>query len=656
MKQASVYIKMTLVSLAMLFSTVIYGQYALPPSSGSWGNTAIFQHGEEVIFHINHDFLSGSGGVLPGIILTARSTEGYFSFTEGAGWSGASDAAYVDGYVRDYNSGKFVFPIGGGKIGWGKYRPAAVSTADPAAPASAAYFAVDPNNANNIPNELTGDAGVLPKNNNGPFPTDPTHVDGASLQVSTTNGYWDISGATPARISLSWDSDLPSTIKSISNLTIVGWNPATQKWEKIPSTVDTTPIDTVNFGKTSTLTKGSITSDAAFAPDKYTVYTLAGTALGVFVQKSVDNMYPTVGDNVTFTISVTNGLPNDATNVTVTEQLPAGYTYVSSHVTAGSYNPSTGIWSVGTLHSNDYATLTLVAAVNDSSKPVPAGYYSNVAVAKSDETPADSSNVVTPIVTPRPVTQAFEVTKSSGTVQDLGWGKYVWQYTIDIHSLLNKDTLRHVGLTDDLIGKTFVDGETFEITGGPTGTGTLFGNGKFNGASDIQLLDTAKSYLLPNAKESVTFTVTVTSNGFTGDINNFAVGTGDYVWYDARGIGTKVSDTETSNIAVTTIPNTDVQIAKGLSPNGDGMNDTWTIIHPNTMRMDVQIFNRWGNVVYEKNNYQNDWDGTGNKGTLLGKQLPDGTYYYIVTGTSVVVGNSGEILYKGAGYLTLKRK
>ena len=73
---------------------------------------------------------------------------------------------------------------------------------------------------------------------------------------------------------------------------------------------------------------------------------------------------------------------------------------------------------------------------------------------------------------------------------------------------------------------------------------------------------------------------------------------------------------------------------QGISPNGDGKNDTFIIpgilnAQPNT----VTIFNRWGNIVYEKDNYQNDWHGQTDRAfDLLASDglLPDGTYYYVV--------------------------
>ncbi len=54
----------------------------------------------------------------------------------------------------------------------------------------------------------------------------------------------------------------------------------------------------------------------------------------------------------------------------------------------------------------------------------------------------------------------------------------------------------------------------------------------------------------------------------------------------------------------------ELNIAQAITPNGDGVNDTWVIYnienHPGTI---VRVFNRWGNEVYYSNNYHNDWDG-----------------------------------------------
>ncbi|MBP7184392.1 MAG: gliding motility-associated C-terminal domain-containing protein [Saprospiraceae bacterium] len=69
-----------------------------------------------------------------------------------------------------------------------------------------------------------------------------------------------------------------------------------------------------------------------------------------------------------------------------------------------------------------------------------------------------------------------------------------------------------------------------------------------------------------------------------------------------------------------------VKVFNGFSPNNDGHNDNFIIDglenYPNNK---LSIFNRWGNLVFEKSNYQNDFDGTWN-----GNLLTDGFYVYIL--------------------------
>jgi len=84
-----------------------------------------------------------------------------------------------------------------------------------------------------------------------------------------------------------------------------------------------------------------------------------------------------------------------------------------------------------------------------------------------------------------------------------------------------------------------------------------------------------------------------------------------------------------------------------ISPNGDNHNDTWIIdgidLFPNNR---VEIFNRWGSVVYETQGYNNNdrlWSGQNKNGG----ELPDGTYFY-----SIDLGNSSKPL---KGYLILRR-
>jgi gliding motility-associated-like protein len=42
----------------------------------------------------------------------------------------------------------------------------------------------------------------------------------------------------------------------------------------------------------------------------------------------------------------------------------------------------------------------------------------------------------------------------------------------------------------------------------------------------------------------------------------------------------------------------------------------------------MQIYNRWGSLIYETNNINPGWDGTFN-----GDSCPDGVYFYIIDAT-----------------------
>jgi len=81
------------------------------------------------------------------------------------------------------------------------------------------------------------------------------------------------------------------------------------------------------------------------------------------ITNAADDATPTVGGNVTFTVTVRNNGPVEAPSVFAGDTLPTGLTYVSHTVSAGTYASGTGLWTVGTLAVSGQATLTLVAAV-----------------------------------------------------------------------------------------------------------------------------------------------------------------------------------------------------------------------------------------------------------------------------------------------------
>lgn len=102
-------------------------------------------------------------------------------------------------------------------------------------------------------------------------------------------------------------------------------------------------------------------------------------------------------------------------------------------------------------------------------------------------------------------------------------------------------------------------------------------------------------------------------------------------------------DTATVFIYVNCVIQEELAIYNAVSPNNDGLNEVFMVKgiqkYPNNL---LQIFNRWGALVYEKKGYNNDWDGTWN-----GYDLPNGTYFYVL--------DLGDNTKKYTGYLQLQR-
>ncbi len=92
----------------------------------------------------------------------------------------------------------------------------------------------------------------------------------------------------------------------------------------------------------------------------------------------------------------------------------------------------------------------------------------------------------------------------------------------------------------------------------------------------------------------------------------------------------------------------DLSIPSGFSPNSDNVNDLFVIPELVTENYTAKllVWNRWGEIVLEEEDYQNDWNGECRAKTCLGDgQLPEGTYFYHVDVYGVTV----------KGYTTIKR-
>lgn len=114
------------------------------------------------------------------------------------------------------------------------------------------------------------------------------------------------------------------------------------------------------------------------------------------------------------------------------------------------------------------------------------------------------------------------------------------------------------------------------------------------------------------------------------------------LWVPGRQGGTyTVSATDlcprTVSTAVVVESGCEVIIPNVISPNGDGKNDYFVIKGIDGTQNHVSIRNRWGQEVFSANNYRNTWSA---------RDLPDGTYFYVVqvenehyTGSLTILNN-----------------
>jgi uncharacterized repeat protein (TIGR01451 family) len=130
----------------------------------------------------------------------------------------------------------------------------------------------------------------------------------------------------------------------------------------------------------------STPGNAQAGEDDIASATITPTSSDLMVAKIVDDPNPDVGATVTFTVTATNNGPDAATGVHVTDSLPAGLTYQSSTPSVGSYDDSTGVWTIGNLANGASATLDIVATVDAP------GTITNTAVVAGNQYDPDPSN------------------------------------------------------------------------------------------------------------------------------------------------------------------------------------------------------------------------------------------------------------------------
>jgi uncharacterized repeat protein (TIGR01451 family) len=172
-----------------------------------------------------------------------------------------------------------------------------------------------------------------------------------------------------------------------------------------------------------------------------------GPSADLSILKDVSSARPNVGDTITFGVTVTNNGPNPATNVTVTDLLPAGLSFVSATPSQGSYNAGTGVWSVGSLAVSGSATLLIQATVTS-----PNPMTNTASISHSDQVdPNTANNTATITVTPQQADLAVQKTGPDSAAHD-----QTFAYNITVTNN-GPDAATNVTVTDLLpVGLSFV--------------------------------------------------------------------------------------------------------------------------------------------------------------------------------------------------------
>jgi uncharacterized repeat protein (TIGR01451 family) len=261
---------------------------------------------------------------------------------------------------------------------------------------------------------------------------------------------------------------------------------------------------TVNIGTLAATAMPVATGVAAFGD----LGTSPGRSANLRVSKTANNVTP--GNSVSFTVTVTNGGPDKATDVRILDALPAGLTFVSATPSQGGYSSAgagvapactaTGIWCVGTLNNGASATLTINATVTGTT---PITNWAQVAYMDQTDpnstpgtavppSPAGQDDQASATITPSPDLQIAKTATSSFAVGTNA------TYSITVNNLLGSLTTSGTYTVIDNMPAGLT------IVGTPAGTGW-----NCSASTTVQLNCTNATAIAAGASNANAITLTV---------------------------------------------------------------------------------------------------------------------------------------------------
>lgn len=142
------------------------------------------------------------------------------------------------------------------------------------------------------------------------------------------------------------------------------------------------------------------------------------------------------------------------------------------------------------------------------------------------------------------------------------------------------------------------------------------------------------------------------------NLSSNTIYTGDLTWYNAPVNGTALANTElltegttyygidydpitkcvselleaTVTLISCNVKPDGLKIPDGFSPNGDGINDTFKILDIEYLfpNFSLEIYNRYGNIMFKGNINKPDWDGKNSNSSFISGEAATGVYFYII--------------------------
>ncbi|SHJ79019.1 conserved repeat domain-containing protein/gliding motility-associated C-terminal domain-containing protein, partial [Arenibacter nanhaiticus] len=329
------------------------------------------------------------------------------------------------------------------------------------------------------------------------------------------------------------------------------------------------------------------------------------------IVKTVNNQSPRLGDQVVYTIAVSNLSQTAINTIEINDPISdiAGLEYISHTASLGSFNELSGLWEIDSIEMGETVRLEITLLT------IAEGNYTNTATVSQSQ-PADSnvanntSSIDIMVNPPDDIDLGLE--KSVDKDNPLVGDEIVFTILLTNNSPRRVTAVRINELIDSSIGFEYVSHTatkgTYDEIVGVWELPEILGN-------EMNTLEIRVSVPIEGSFRNTVRIVDTFPNDNNED-NNIAFVD---IIVGARSNGESGF------------------VFNQISPNNDGINDVLKIndiqSYPNTT---LEIYDRYGNQVFATKKYDNTWSGTGKNG-----DLPKGTYFYILhlgEGTQVKKG------------------